>query len=566
MSTERTARALARAGRAARLQPNQPRVDPIEGGARDNALQENVEMTNKMKYEDATHFTDMLMRIGVTRACINQLQTDDFNTMKAIVSQYKGDVDDLETYLKNVNKSMANAVNPTRFSPIVMDRMLAVIHHFIQAVHRFHTIPDMEAIDRERSMELIDTYRMCKEFRESEIDDEVLIELPELKGHDNWITYRDKFLSNLHITPGSNGTPLSYIVDDTPRVIQRSNQPHFEPQEIRLDSWEIYSQSMVHFGAHYKKDNAKVWHLLKRSLLGNQPYHHIDHCARQENGRLAWNSLRSYYEGEDYVNRTIQECLTKVRTMYYRGETPRFNFEKFIDKQKECYKRLRDVGYNNGDGVDDATKCSNLKQMILPDAQLETALSMARTQGLFNGRFDDLVHFLKAEVDELALRRSQHRANRSHRISAVGSSRNGGRGGRGRGGRGPNRRFPPRNNRNRTILTRFVDGRQVHSGNYSPDEYRRLTPQQREAVKSLRQQARQQGNNPQGDQSTRRVSISGIGTSNRQGGDERSSQSSTSTVDNAPSSSGVSTITAPSGGVGSYLGSRRGQRDNESHN
>ena len=51
----------------------------------------------------------------------------------------------------------------------------------------------------------------------------------------------------------------------------------------------------------------------------------------------------------------------KVRTMYYQGDTPRFNFEQFIDRQKECYKRLRDIGYNNGMGLDDALKCSNLK-------------------------------------------------------------------------------------------------------------------------------------------------------------------------------------------------------------
>ena len=54
--------------------------------------------------------------------------------------------------------------------------------------------------------------------------------------------------------------------------------------------------------------------------------------------------------------------------MYYRRETSRFNFEKFIDQKKECYKRLRDVDYNNGLGLDDASKCSNLKQMILPEA------------------------------------------------------------------------------------------------------------------------------------------------------------------------------------------------------
>ena len=323
---------------------------------------------------------------------------------------------------------------------------------------------------------------------------------------------------------------------------------------------------MIHFGPHFKKDNAKVWQILKKSLLGNQPYHHIDHCARQEDGQRAWEALRANYEGEDYINKTIQECLTRVRTMYYRGETPRFNFEKFVDKQKECYKKLRDVGYNNGVGVDDASKCSNLKQMILPEAQLETALSMARTQGFFNGSFDTLVHFLKAEVDELTLRRSQVRANRSHRVAAIGTARGGGRGNhQGRGGRGNNRRFQPRNNRNRTVLTRLVDGRQVHSGNYSPEEYRRLTPSQREAVKALRQQARQQSGNGRPATNPRRVTISGVEASTVDSSGNHGSQSNSATAENTTSSPSFSTITAPSGRVGNYLGSRGGQRHSSHH-
>lgn len=109
--------------------------------------------------------------------------------------------------------------------------------------------------------------------------------------------------------------------------------------------------------------------------------------------------------------------------MYYRGESPQFNFEKFIDVLKECYKRLCNVGYNEGKGLDDASKCSNLKQMIMSEAELETALFMARTQGLFSGPYDDPIHFLKAEVDELALRRTQQRSNRSQQISAIGTYR-----------------------------------------------------------------------------------------------------------------------------------------------
>ena len=250
--------------------------------------------------------------------------------------------------------------------------------------------------------------------------------------------------------------------------------------------------------------------------------------------------------------------------MYYRGKITRFNFEKFINRQKECDKKLCNVGYNNGLGVDDASKCSNLKQMILTDAKIETALSMARTQGLFSGSFDDLVHFLKAEVDELSLRRSQIWADQSHRVAADRTSRGGGRGNQGRGGRGGYRsRYNQRNNRNRTILTRVVEGRQVHSGNYLPDEYRRLTPSQREAVKALRRQAcNQQNSSNNSDGQERRVGISGIDSSQSNSGSTQRSQPASDQYETPTPVSSVSTITAPSEGVGAYLGNHRAGRNN----
>ena len=228
-----------------------------------------------------------------------------------------------------------------------------------------------------------------------------------------------------------------------------------------------------------------------------------------------------------------------------------------MDVQKECYKRLQDVGYNEGRGLDDAFKCSNLKQMILPEAQLETALSMARTQGLFSGPFDNLIHFLKAEVDKLTLRKIQQRSNRSHRVSSVGTNRNnGGRGGhQGRGGRGRGW-GNQRNNRSRSILTRVVDRRQVHSGNYSQREYMQLTPSQREAVKALRRQMRQQLEGQGNQWGGRRTNISSVSFASDTA-DSRENNDSEST--HQPTN--VSANTAPSGSVGSYLGNHRNNRN-----
>ena len=78
-------------------------------------------------------------------------------------------------------------------------------------------MPDIDLINREISLALIEPYCVYKRFKTTKVDEEVLITLPELKGHDNWITYRDTFLSNLDNITGSNGSPLSYVIDKTPR-------------------------------------------------------------------------------------------------------------------------------------------------------------------------------------------------------------------------------------------------------------------------------------------------------------------------------------------------------------
>ena len=163
----------------------------------------------------------------------------------------------------------------------------------------------MQSVTRAYATDLVDSYSMYRQFKDEDADEEVIIDLPVLKGHENWVQYRDKFLSNLSNISGSNGTPLLYVVDNNPRVATTRYDPYTEIQTMTIDSWDVYNEQMIHFGPHYQRDNNKIWQLLKKSLLGTHPYHHIDHCSRRENGRQAWEALRAYYEGGDYVDRTI---------------------------------------------------------------------------------------------------------------------------------------------------------------------------------------------------------------------------------------------------------------------
>ena len=160
----------------------------------------------------------------------------------------------------------------------------------------------------------------------------------------------------------------------------------------------------------------------------------------------------------------------------------------------------------------------------------------------------------------MSLRRTQLRSNRSHRVSGVTMGRNVKSNASRRGSRGRGRR-QPFNPRSWPFLSRVVDKRQINSGNYTPDEYQRLTPAQREAVKALQRQAREGVNNNSVQRDERRAGISSVTLSasvaTNDGDNNQNDQSEASTG----RESGVSSVTAPSGSVGSYLGSRRKHRN-----
>ena len=162
-------------------------------------------------------------------------------------------------------------------------------------------------------------------------EEDTIIELPELKGHSNWTTYRDKFLSNLSNMIGSRNIPLTYVVDETERLRITRATAFLEIDVMALSDDSLFATNTTHHGPLFIEDNMKVWILIKKLLLGYQPYHHIDEfeCRRDRGG--AWLALKAYYEGEDFVNKTIQENLTKLRTLNYRGKTQRFGFEQFIE-------------------------------------------------------------------------------------------------------------------------------------------------------------------------------------------------------------------------------------------
>ena len=163
----RARRAQLRADAAPPADPPPPRIIQRD---------RNLRLSNTEKYDDENEFTSMLRRIGVNQAGIEQLNSDDFDTMKVLVNQYKDDISEFTSYLRTINKSSS----PVRFSPVVSNRIIAVLHHYIQAVTCFHTVPDISIIDRDEATMLVDPYNAYNKFKELDADEDVIIDLPDL--------------------------------------------------------------------------------------------------------------------------------------------------------------------------------------------------------------------------------------------------------------------------------------------------------------------------------------------------------------------------------------------------
>ena len=241
-------------------------------------------------------------------------------------------------------------------------------------VHSLHTIPDIELIDEPFADSLGQTWTKLQLEEKSEAhQDDVEIKIPTLKGVSNWIDFRDSFKLKLRHIKDTQGYSLAYLFDDTPRQILHANTNHLEAGLIDLDDEDTFTTGAVHCGPSFKADNKKLWSLLESLLINKDPYNHISLHSTTKNGKAAWASLKSYFEGTNYVQKIRSLAMDKLKNSTYKGDKRNFKFEDYINLHIKAHKQLLDIQYNNRIGLDDATKIQYFKANILPQADLETA-------------------------------------------------------------------------------------------------------------------------------------------------------------------------------------------------
>ena len=412
-------------------------------------------------YADEGLFRYIMDEIGINaRKERDKIVGDGFNSIRTIVRHHSNDLGAFRKYLLGLNKTYASAsVAAIRvyYPPLIIARLMGVLHYYHQAVTVFHSIPDPSYIDDDKADELAQVY---KSFTSKDESDDVEVEIPKLTGSSNWIDFRDKFLLKLSIDNGNRGFPIDYVVDETARDVTRATANLREIDEIDLSEEGIYKQQATQFGRQYKKDSSQVWLMLKTHLIGTPVYNHINSFNTSSNGRGAWLALKQFYEGQDFQARLKEQAFNKILHTFYRGDTHRFNFEKYIAVHKEAHKLLEDSGYNGGSGLDESTKCHHFISGIKESAGLEHALTAARSNPQYQD-FIALTSYLTSEVDHRNLRKQQLKKGNDRTVSGVEKTKS---------------------KDNSKFKFKFIGGKKVYAKQYSKAEWSKLSQPQKDAV------------------------------------------------------------------------------------
>lgn len=413
----------------------------------------------------------IMHRIGITtQQSRDKIINDGYNSVESIVEMHPNDSEGFKKYLQTLNKTYATATTALQvyYSPKVIARFGALLFYYFQLVKGFHKIPDLSAVTTDFLEELLHIQKdIYSEVNKDSDDDEGKIDIPILKGTENWIDFRDKFELHLSEVKSKRGFPLDYLLDKTIREVNNIRSPYVEVDTIDLSVDGFYRSHATHIGSSYKIDNRDLWAKLKKLLLGTTNYNHISPHSTTKDGRKAWESLLNVYEGPDFAERQRELAFTKLMNTWYKGETNKFNFEKYTNIHKSAHKMLEDAGYNGGTGMDDSTKTQHFKSGIKSDAGLENALTTLRSQpGVYN-TFTTVANFLKAEVEHKQIRRTQLRNTSTHHVSQV------------------------HKEKGRDTTFKTVGGKKLYAKSYSKQEFSAFTNEQRQAVITLNRERRQ---------------------------------------------------------------------------
>lgn len=290
----------------------------------------------------------------------------------------------------------------------------------------------------------------------------------------SWKNWRAEFESYLAQISGTDGCPLSYIIRDDDEI----NEEEYAQMEGQMK--KIYDQPLQ--GDYFDRDNFQVFQKLRAMVTGGLAETYLSDYEKNGDGRQAWFTLLTAYEGDDAKNAAITSARNDIRQTTWERNSKNWNFDQYCLKHIRAHNILKryDVPMDEPTkvrefirGIHNAS-LQSVKISILNNDDTKKDLNKAITTFKDTVTTLDLVIFDKT-VDERKISATNSHARGSHRGGHTY------RGGGNRGGRSHNARHRPyeRSNYSRGHAGRGAggyQGRPFRGGRGGGGRYHNHTP------------------------------------------------------------------------------------------
>jgi hypothetical protein len=284
-------------------------------------------------------------------------------------------------------------------------------------------------------------------------DDETTAVKPptEFTTGTKWKAVKEGAIAFFNSQKGRGQIPLAYITRET---------ANHDPNDAYINEHQRVIAITPLQGIEFGEDNGKVFDHLKSWTLKGPAWTWMRQYNATRDGRNAWLALVAHFEGDAQRDRVKDLAYSSIASAKYHGEKKRFTFEAYVTVHQEAYKDLEQYGEH----VSEEKRVRDLLQGIKDptvNAAKEAILANPNLRSNFTNAVTHLATSLQLNMSLLD----------SRNISSIMSGRQG-RGGR--GGRG--RRRGGGHNRGRGR------GRNIYLGSYSPDQWRKLSQEDRKRI------------------------------------------------------------------------------------
>jgi hypothetical protein len=327
----------------------------------------------------------------------------------------------------------------------------------------------------------LDTYGAMMAISAQEED--LVVKPPsEFKKDTKWKNFKEGAIAYLNAVKGKYEIPLAY-------VIREDEQP--VPNQIYQSEHHRLIAVTPLRGIEFEEDNGRVFDLLKSWTINGHAWTWMRSFNATRNGRQAWLALVSHFEADAQRDKVKDHAYAAIAAAKYYGEKKRFIFETYVAIHQDANADLEQYGEVISEEKRVRDLLSNIKDN---SAAANAAKGTILATPTLRNNFSNAVAHLSTTLQLGQSLQENNRNISSTNTNKGGVGRGGGRGsGRGRTGRGRGR------------------GRNIYLGSYSPEQWRKLSVEDKKRVYDGRQKsADQRSQASDSNQGTRQVAATAV--------------------------------------------------------